>query len=475
MKWIKVFAKYAIGTFFTLFVGLITTPIITRLISTEEMGKYSMFITIGDLLATFLFLGMDQSYIRFYNHEKVQNRVYLLWRCIKLPLILTGIVAIILLLWYPSISTILIGEKSLVVTFVFILYVLGLIFERFGLLRLQMESKAGRYSLLNIIKKVCYLIMSIVLVFFIFGNSSWSLITGITLTEVILVGVTYCIEKGNWKVYKCSLNVSNRELLKYGLPFMFATTVSLIFYSTDKLMLKALSDYTQIGIYSGAQNIVNLLNQVQIVFATFWMPVAYEHFVSAPQDKKFFIKANKIISYCMLVAMIILLCLKDIIVLFLGKDYKDAVYVFPFLAFMPIMYTVSETTVMGINFMKKSNYHVWISVISACVNIIGNYFLIIHFGAKGAAISTGISYAIFFLLRTLFANHVYPVRYELGKYILGCLLVYILAIYASFLKVNARFILVSVVVLLLITIMYRDILKEGKGLLYMIFSKIKRK
>ena len=65
MKLIKTFVKYATGSMFALLAGLITTPILTRLISTEEMGKYSMFITFGSLFASILYLGLDQSYVRF--------------------------------------------------------------------------------------------------------------------------------------------------------------------------------------------------------------------------------------------------------------------------------------------------------------------------------------------------------------------------------------------------------------------------
>ena len=76
MRLLKQFAKYATGSLFALLAGLITTPILTRLISTEEMGKYSMFITIGSLIASILYLGLDQSYVRFYFDEKKETRVY---------------------------------------------------------------------------------------------------------------------------------------------------------------------------------------------------------------------------------------------------------------------------------------------------------------------------------------------------------------------------------------------------------------
>ena len=66
MRYLRAFSKYAIGTGLVLVVGLLTTPILTRLISTEDMGKYSMFMTLGNLISTLLCLGLDQSDLRSF-------------------------------------------------------------------------------------------------------------------------------------------------------------------------------------------------------------------------------------------------------------------------------------------------------------------------------------------------------------------------------------------------------------------------
>lgn len=465
MKLLKTFTKYVTGSFFTLLAGLITTPILTRLISTEEMGKYSMFITVGSLFASILYLGLDQSYVRYYNDEEENSRVYLLSVCLKFPLILTGIVSFFMLLFYKQLSSTLIGAHSLLIVWIFIFYIFGLVIDRFWLLKIRMEQKAGAYSILDVVRKLSYLVISVILIFTAAKSSCWSLIIGVTVAEFVLLSGARIVERGNWKVENKSLRVSNRQLFKYGVPFIFSTTITLVFHSTDKLMLNALSDYNQIGLYSGAQNIVNLFTQVQNVFTTFWIPVAFEHYSKKPNEKDFFIRMNKIVSYAMLVVAILLLCFKDIVVLFLGAEYREAVYIFPFLAFMPIMYTVSETTVMGINFHEKTSYHMWISGISAIVNAVGNYFLIIQFGARGAAISTGLSYVIFFSLRTFLANKVYPVKFAIRRFAISCVVVYMLAIYASFSKVTLPFVVISCVAVIAITFLYRDVIKEGIGML----------
>lgn len=475
MKLLKTFFEYATGSMFALLAGLITTPILTRLISTEEMGKYSMFITIGSLFASILYLGLDQSYVRFYNDEPKENRIALLNKCLKYPVLATAIISIVSIFCYQKLSITIIGHSSLALVMVFDIYLFGLVIDRFWLLKIRMNQKAGAYSALNVIRKLAYLVIAVILYFAIWGDKCWTLIVAVSLAEVVLVIGCRFVERGDWHGTSNNTSASIQDIFKYGYPFIFSTTVTLIFHSTDKLMLNAMTDYNQVGLYSGAQNIVNLLTQVQTVFTTFWMPVAYEHYSKKPDDKEFFIKINKIVSYGMLIIAIVLLCTKDIVVLFLGVKYRDAVYVFPFLAFMPIMYTVSESTVMGINFMKKSTYHVWISVVSALTNAMGNYFLIQNFGAKGAAISTGLSYMVFFVMRTILANRVYKVKFALGRFGISIALVYALAIMASFMNVTPVFICISIVLGIIISLLYRDVLFDCLTFMKQGISMVKNK
>lgn len=343
----------------------------------------------------------------------------------------------------------------------FVVYMGGLILDRFWSLKIQMAQREIAYSALNVIRKLVYLVAGILLIHISIRENSVNLMLAITISELLVLLSARVFEKGNWKLEKKEIQTSYTKLLKYGIPFTLSSTILLLFHSTDKIMLKALSDYENIGIYAGAQSIVNLLSQAQAVFVAFWIPIAYEHYSKDSKDKRFYVMMNKIVSYAMLMILILLICFKDLVALLLGVSYREAAFVFPFLAFMPVMTTISETTVMGINFKEKTGYHMYISVISMVVNGIGNYFLIQLFGATGAAISTGLSYSVFFVLRTYFAQKVFPVNFALKRYAVSAVLVYILAIYASFNRVNLWFLLFAAVIVLVINMLYRDIITEG--------------
>jgi len=456
MRLLKTFSKYATGSLLSLTAGCLATFILTRLIPTEEMGKYSMFITVGSLIASLIYLGLDQSYVRFYFEEEKESRVYLLIRCMVLPLTFIAILSVGLLLFGDFFSKYVVGERSIYLTIFFCIYVLGLVIDRFFLLKIRMSQKAVSYSLLNVVRKITYLLMALFFYFSVFHARYWTLVIPATIAEFFVIFGAIVVERTEWHIKTKTLVTPNKQILRYGFPFIFSTTITLMFHSIDKIMLKSLTDYNQIGLYSGAQNIVNLLTQVQNVFSTFWIPIAFEHYTKKPEDNDFYIKVNKIVSYAMLTIFVLILCTKDLIIHFLGSRYRDATFIFPFLAFMPVMYTVSETTVLGINFKKKSSYHVWISLICAIANTIGNFFLIQKFGATGAAVSTGFSYVLFFALRTYFANRVYSVKYAIARFAVGGGLVAILALIASFYSVTQWYLCVAFCVLIAISWLYRD-------------------
>ena len=65
---------------------------------------------------------------------------------------------------------------------------------------------------------------------------------------------------------------------------------------------------------------------------------------------------------------------------------------------------------------------------------------------------------VFFVMRTILANKVYKVKFALGRFGVSIVLVYMLAIVASFMNVNPKFVCLSIGLSIIISILYRDVL-----------------
>jgi len=199
----------------------------------------------------------------------------------------------------------------------------------------------------------------------------------------------------------------------------------------DKLALRSFSTFDEIGLYTAGNKITAVLMIVQTGFSTFWWPVALENYESA-KSKNLYSKAAELLSGILFLVAFITIALKDVIILILAKGYLPSSKIMPFLLFHPLMYTVSEVTVVGINFKKRTYWHVVISLISAGVNLIGNYFFVPLYGAKGAAFSTGIAYIVFFFMRTLISTSIYPVDYSLKRFTFGTIVLFIVSLINTF-------------------------------------------
>ena len=162
-----------------------------------------------------------------------------------------------------------------------------------------------------------------------------------------------------------------------------------------------------------------------------------------------------------------MILVKDVFALILGSKYREAAYIMPYLIFSPVMYTISETTVGGINYLKKSKYHVLIASVACIINLSGNTILVPLIGGKGAAISTGFSYIVFFLMRTIIAEKFYKVGFGIKKVMIITVLTSMYALYNTFVRFNFIAIAGALICYIVLFILYKEeanwLLKYGKN------------
>jgi O-antigen/teichoic acid export membrane protein len=176
--------------------------------------------------------------------------------------------------------------------------------------------------------------------------------------------------------------------------------------SFDRIGLKQWSSYEEIGLYAASFKLVSLLTIFQSIFTTAWVPVAYKWY-EEKTGKEDFEKVHRIVLIILCIGFSLIIIFRKILIMILGPSYGGSVSIMIYLLFGPVMYTLSSAMTIGIDISKKTKYNLYAISICACINIIGNYALIPILGAKGAAISTAISYIIHFFIRIYFSRKVW--------------------------------------------------------------------
>ncbi|RGR83290.1 polysaccharide biosynthesis protein [Heyndrickxia coagulans] len=404
-SFIKKLVGFSLGPVFGALISFITIPLTTHFISPEEYGKASMFSLMQVLIVSFLYLGFDQAYTREYNESNEKEN--LLKNSLLFPLIISLAILMIIVFNLNWTSKLLFDSKHFhLAAFLFGVTIVVMTIERFILLSIRMKEKAIEFSILNILVKACILVVTIIFLKFIRKD-----FLAVVYSSVIgqIIGDVYLLIR--YRMYLNYLNFKfDRKLvykmLKFGFPLVLASSLNTLLNSLDRIFLRVFSTFTEVGIFTAAQKVSAVLSVIQASFTSFWTPTAYRWYSEKKEIKHFEFISSTILLIMSTLFIVILIC-KNFVIKILSNGYSETTFIIGMLCLQPIMYTISETTTLGIVFSRKSYLNLYVSIISIIPNVILNFLLVPKLGATGAAIATGVSYIFFFLSRSYFSNRLW--------------------------------------------------------------------
>ncbi len=421
---LKLFIKFSLGSILAAVVSFFTTPITTALFLPEEFGIASIFITVQNLLMQVIVLGNDQSLVRFFYQKEFKDDIgKLISNVVIVPVILCVIVACGVWLCGQPLSMYLVKSYNPTLIWVLIATLFAALLERFTLLLLRMLQYAGSFSALKLVGAVVNFLVTIAYAYNV-SKSFMAILMGLLVSMLVTSIIAIIITRKYWKFSNFSRQTIKASVI-YGLPYLPTFIASWLFEGVDKMMLKSYSGDYQLGLFSAAYKFVAILSLLQIAFTTFWTPVSMELYEKNSTDaQQKFTKVFQFMLAVMMIGAVGLITIKPLVIKLFASTYTEVMYIMPFLLLVPVMYTLSEITVGGINFAKKTFWHLVIAVaISAC-NALLCYIFIPKYGAKGAAMATGLSYIMFYTLRTYLSNQYFKIKVGVLKNIITiCLLV----------------------------------------------------
>lgn len=401
-SFLKKMIGFSLGPVIGAFISFITVPLTTYFISPTEFGKASMFTVVQSLIVTFIYLGIDQSYTREYHYYT--NKKYLFQNALFVPLLCSLILSSIIYIYKGYFSELLFNsDQYSYISVLFSLMIIFSVIERFVMLTIRMEEHSVEYSLFSILTKILILLLTLVLISLgdrTFLTVIYSTIFGQILGDLIIFIKYRYLFLFNYKTLDRNLL---KRMVLFGLPLIIAASVNNLLNTTGRFFLRGYSSFDELGLYNAALKLAALVTIVQTAFTSFWVPTAYRWNKEKREIKHFSFVGDSLL-FVMTFIFFAILILKKYIILVLSVKYIDAQYIIGLLALIPILYTISETTTLGIVFSGKSYYNILISIFSLIPNIILCYYLIPKFGIKGAAISAAVSYIIFCNLRTYYSK-----------------------------------------------------------------------
>lgn len=407
MKLNKILA-YALGPIGSGLLGLISLPIITWFYSVEDIGRISMLQVVASFSVLLFCLGLDQAYTREYHEVSDPPELLKLTLMPGLTLILL-IYSLIFIIQPTLISQWLYEIPSIYLSILSIVCFILSVVSRFLSLVLRMQEKAFAFSMSQLLPKIIFLLFVISTVWLGFKKDIYTLVTAHSLSIFSVFLIFLWNTRKEWTAsFKYKFNwIRLRPLILFGLPLVIGGLASWGLEVMDRLFLRTLSTFSELGVYSVTMSIAAVATVFSGIFNTIWAPLVYKWIKTEDID---LIKIDEISEH-LLAAIYFVIVLSGlfswVLPYFLPEEYNSIQYLITPCLIAPFFYTLSETTAVGIAISRKTSYSMFASVGAMLFNAFGNYLLVPSMGALGAALSTAMAFWFFYILRTELSSKVW--------------------------------------------------------------------
>lgn len=452
------------SSFVNILLGFFSVPIITRFVNRYDYGQFNLFMVYGSIALVVVCLGLDQSFVRYFYADKAMGyKRNIFINCLKYPIYISVPLAILFIL-ITNLGLINF-DFNLLLSLLLVLYVVILVIQRFCNLLLRVEYKTGNLARAVILQKVIFI--AVALLFIIILRRQQVLVLVLATIVSCLISTFYAFFVNRELLFSKERNstpINMKEQFRFGLPLIVSMGITTLLTTIDRLVLRHHFGFGEVGIYATAISLIAVFTIIQSTFNTLWIPKVVEHYEKGKNsvddlDRSFYQRGNQIITILMFFIGLSVILFKDWYALLLGPQFREAASIIPFLVFVPIMFTISESTCIGIVIKEKSEMHIIVAIGACLTNLIANLVLVPMYGGRGAAMAAALSYIVLWTLRTILSNRLFYVDYRLLR--IGIMIVYtfLFALYNTFNSFDVVILVAYLMGLVLMSLLYYDTLK----------------
>ncbi|MHB8762740.1 MAG: lipopolysaccharide biosynthesis protein [Deferrisomatales bacterium] len=393
-------SRYLVAQLAAMAAGVISMPILARVLTKDEYGKLSLVLLSVSFLAAFGRLGIPQSITRHFPEYRSQGpdaaRRYtaslisfsaLTSGAIALGAIVLGGVATITTWreWAPYIGVIgFLLCNSVMLSVISEIY--------------RVQNRSASVAGLDVSIRYAALAGSFAF-YFMISRTLMGFLTGKLVLEVLtlLLFAVPLAREGFIRPARIDGPLV-REAVDYGLPLSLATAAGFFIGYGDRFVIQSLLDSAQVATYSLPYD---LIQQVEVALTTpirmAIIPMVFAMLVDKGREETVQFLSGVIKWILLLVIPMtagISVLSRDIVVLFGSEKYADASSVVPFLAIGILFGGINFLFTVGLSYQKRTRVIALMTLGSGVFNILLNLLLIPSLGIMGSAVATLTTYAV---------------------------------------------------------------------------------
>jgi O-antigen/teichoic acid export membrane protein len=355
-------------------VGLLTNTFIARWFGQENFGIFMYFFSITNMIYLFVSFGLA-NYVAKLKQSELSRKLFI------------KIIYVILIFNFLGSAIIYIVGRNLQPQIAFwfwlvFLYSFGMtLFNIVGgaLRRLEKFKLAMYFSLFNRIVLIVLVAISALLQNFWLVLLSMS----IAIISVILFELP--------KIKLSNSGASIKTTLNKSIPFLLALLSMQVLYHIDRISIRYLLSFTQLGYFSGYSNFINILR-----IGAFTIPFVMIT-KSSRQEYNIYRSLRKLSIVLIPLALIIGFSAPYFVPFLFGPEYAVVNYQLIWMMILSssllVIYSLTNSIYLG---SKKSDFLMqkimWLDAfLSVGLNLTLNYYFIIQWGLVGAPLATTIT------------------------------------------------------------------------------------
>lgn len=380
--------------------SLLTTPVFTRLLTEEEYGTFAIFQSWFNILIIFTSLNIFLSgYTKGLLLYKGDEEGYT-----SASLMQTTCITLAFMLFYflkPSLWTGLFDlEPHLMVGLLAELLLMPAI--DFWAARMRFEYRYKQYVVLTLSMSALGLLSGVIAVV-LSAHKLEARVYADVITKAAFAGIVFILVMIHGK--KCFQKEYWLYNFKFNLPLIPHYLSNYVLSQSDRLMIGKMVGKGEAGIYSVAYTISTMMNLITMAINNALTPFIYKAINNnEPEHIK---KATRpIFGITAGLCVLTMSFAPEIILLFGGKNYLDAIYVIPPISasvYFIFVYAMFST----IEYYYQKTFRIALATtFSAALNLALNYIFIKQFGYYAAGYTTLVCYIILSIMHYIFYRKV---------------------------------------------------------------------
>jgi O-antigen/teichoic acid export membrane protein len=380
---------YTVCNFLQKGIAVITTPIFSRLLTSEQFGEYAVFNAWSDILFVFTTLKIS---VGIYNNGLLKykdDRSRYASSTLGLSTTITSFTALIYIIvnaFQPEI----LGLSNTLVVIMFLQFYLTPPTD-FWMAEQRFDYKYKKVVAITFLMSILTPVVGIAAV--VMTQKGADARIAANAAVVAIVGMVFYVrimQRGKTFVNVCYW----WDNLKLGIPLIPHYLSQVFLNNSDRIMIRSLCDSAKAGIYSIAYSAGNLLTILNGAINASLTPWTYRC-LEKKEYGKIRATALPLVGGVGLFNLILCCCAPELVSILAPAEYHESSWMIVPISMGAFMQFVASLSVRIELYMEKTKYISIFSILVAVLNIILNFAGISKWGYTAAAYTTFISYFVF--------------------------------------------------------------------------------